>query len=234
MNKVFVAASVAILISIGYACKKEDNPTTVSNGTQLTATLSSQPGSTSSTTSTATGTFLGQLDQSSTVLSYTITYPASVVPTAVSLDPASTSTSLATGTSPYSNSILLAGSFSTTTTNPGSGTSTSPGSGTSTSPGSGTSTSPGSGTSTSPGSGTSTNPGSGTSTNPGSGTSTSPGSGTSTSPGSGTAVTLTSPLSGTVSLSSTQANNLTGGQYQLTIRSAAYPNGELTGPVRIR
>lgn len=193
MNKVIIATSVAVLISIGYACKKEDNPTTVTNGTQLTAVLSGQPGSTSATTTTATGAFQGQLDQSSTVLSYTVTY-AGIVPTAVSLDPSTTSTSIASGTSPYSNSILLAGTFPTTITNPGSGTSTTPGSG----------------------------------------TTTNPGSGTSTSPGSGTAITLTSPLSGTVSLSQTQANYLTGGQYQLTIRSATYPNGELAGIVRIR
>lgn len=192
MNKMIMAASVAILLSIGYACKKEDNPTTVVSGTQFTATLSGQPGSTSATMTTATGAFQGQLDQSNT-LSYTVTY-SGTTPTTISLDPAPTSTSIATGPSAYSNSILLAGAFPTTITNPGSGTSTSPGSG----------------------------------------TSTTPGSGTSTSPGSGTAVTLTSPLSGTVSLSQTQANYLTSGQYQLTIRSAAYPNGELAGTVRIR
>lgn len=161
---------MVILISIGYACQKEDNPTTVSSGAQLTATLTGQPGSTSSITSTATGSFLGQLDQSSTVLSYTVTYSPNSTPTAVSLDPATTSTSIASGTSPYSSSILLAGAFPATTTNPG----------------------------------------------------------------SGTAITLTSPLSGTVSLSQTQANYLTGGQYQLTIRSVAYPNGELTGSIQIR
>ena len=201
MKKIIIALAFVVLVVLGYACKKEDNPTTLPDGVQLTATLSGHPASTSSTTTTASGTFTGQLSQPSNVLSYTVTY-AALTPTAVSLDPAATSTSLASGTSPYTNSILLAGAFPTSTTNPGSGTSTSPGSG--------------------------------TSTNPGSGTSTNPGSGTSTSPGSGTAVTLTSPLSGTVSLSQTQANNLTGGQYQLTIRSTAYPNGELTGPVRIR
>ena len=225
MKKPVLVTAVVALVIIGYACKNDDeNPITVVSPVQLTATLIAQPTSTTLTPSTATGSFLGSLStsSSSSVLSYTVNY-SGITPTAITLDPVLTSTSVTTGTTNYGNSILLAGVFPSTTTNPGSGTSTSPGSGTSTSPGSGTETSPGSGTSTSPGSGTETSPGSGTSTSPGSGTSTNPGSGT-----------ITTPLSGTVSISQTRADSLSRSLYQLNIRSANYPNGEIRGTVQVR
>ncbi|GAB3012560.1 hypothetical protein [Spirosoma pulveris] len=248
MKKALIGTMIIALGLLGYACKDDDeNPiATTNNPVQLTATLNGASGG--STTTTGTGSFTGSLNQgttsgstqSSSVLSYTVNY-SGITATAITLDPVGTSTSAATGTS-YANSILLAGIFPSTTTTPGSGTSTVPGSGTSTTPGSGTtttpgsgtSTTPGSGTSTTPGSGTSTTPGSGTSTTPGSGTSTTPGSGTSTTPGSGTAVALTSPISGTVSVSQSRADSISRGLYQLNIRSANYPNGEIGGAVRVR
>ncbi|WP_227686860.1 CHRD domain-containing protein [Spirosoma arboris] len=241
MKKIRIATGLLLLVILGYACKNDDNPTTVSNPVQLIATLNNQSMSPGSTTSTATGTFLGNLDQSSTVLSYTVTF-SGISPTAVTLDPGSTSTSTTSGTVSNSNSILLAGAFPSTISNPGSGTSTSPGSGTSTIPGSGTSTTPGSGTLATPGSGTTTTPGSGTSTTPGSGTlatpgsgtTTTPGSGTSTTPGSGTAIALTSPLSGTVSITQTRADSLKRGLYRVNLRSSSYPAGEIGATVQIR
>jgi hypothetical protein len=95
-------------------------------------------------------------------------------------------------------------------------------------------TSVGSGTSTTPGSGTSTGTGSGTSTTPGSGTSTGTGSGTSTGTGSGSAVTLTSPLTGSLSVSPARADSLLRGLYRINIRSAANPNGEIGGIIQTR
>ena len=250
MKKAIYAAAAVVATFLAYACKDDaDNPTTVASPVQLTATLSSQTTSTSATSapSTGTGTFSGSISRPSNVLSYTVTY-SGITPTAVTLDPVSASTT--SGSATYSNSILLAGAYpstssgpgsgtttspgSGTTTSPGSGTTTLPGSGTTTSPGSGTTTTPGSGTSTTPGSGTTTTPGSGTSTTPGSGTTTTPGSGTSTTPGSGTAITITSPLSGTISVSQSRADSMSRGLYRLNIRSTAYPNGEIGGTVQIR
>lgn len=234
MKKAFISAAVITIGFIGYACKNDnDNPITVTSPVQLMAALSNAG---ASATSTATGTFMGSLNQpasgtTSNVLSYTVTY-AGISPTAITLDPVSTSTT--SGTYTTSNSILLAGAFPTVITNPGSGTTTTPGSGTTTIPGSGTTTTPGSGTTTTPGSGTTTTPGSGTTTTPGSGTTTTPGSGTTTTPGSGTAITLTSPTSGTISVTQSRADSLSRGLYRLNIRSTTYPSGEIGGTVQVR
>lgn len=192
MKNLILAVVVLALAAVGYACKNDDeNPTTGSNTVQVTATLSSQPISTSgtSTSSTATGNFMGRLDQTSDVLSYTVTYTG-LTPTAISLDPL---TSMSDSTD-YSHSILLAGNYT----------------------------------------GIITNPGSGTTTSPGSGTTTSPGSGSSTSPGSGSAVVITTPWSGTTTLTESRADSLQRGLYQLKLRSAAYPYGEIGGVVRVQ
>jgi hypothetical protein len=256
MKKAIISAALLMPLALFYACNDDSdtNPVVATGPYQLTATLS-QPTSTSGTPTAGTGTFSGTLDQTSNQFSYSVTF-AGISPTAVTMDPVSSSvsTGTGTGTSSFANSILLAGAFPTTSTTPGSGTSTTPGSGTSTTPGSGTTTTPGSGTSTTPGSGTSTTPGSGTSTTPGSGTSTTPGSGTSTTPGSGTSttpgsgtstapgsgtstgtgVTLTSPLSGTLTVTQSRADSIRNGLYQINIRTAANPNGELRGTVQVR
>lgn len=221
-----------------YACKNgDDNGVTIPTPTttQLTSTLISQV--TSGSTTTGSGTFTGSLNGTSggslsgtsQILSYTVTF-ADVTPTAISLDPVSTSGTSGSTTSGtnYSNSILLAGSFPTSISTPGSGTLTNPGSGTSSNPGSGTLTNPGSGTSSNPGSGTLTDPGSGTSSNPGSGTSTNPGSGT------GIGSTISSPLSGTTAISSTRADSLTRGLYRINIRTSAYPSGAVGGVIQTR
>ena len=58
--------SIAALLALGLAgtsCKNnEDNPTVVSNTTKLTATLNGASEKPTSTTSTATGTFSGELN----------------------------------------------------------------------------------------------------------------------------------------------------------------------------
>ena len=217
MKKALIATASISLGVLIYACKKDNSNTNpVTTGpVLLTSALTSQISSGSATSGTTTGSFSGNLDQTSRVLSYTVTY-SGINASAITLDPVSTSATSATtvggsGTSLYnaSNSILLAGTLPASLTNPSSGTSTSPGSS------------------------TSTTPGSGTSTTPGSSTSTTPGSGTSTSPGSGTGVTLlTSPLSGTVSLTQSRADSIRNGYYGVTIRSDSYPYGALTGTVK--
>ncbi|WP_246168987.1 hypothetical protein [Rudanella paleaurantiibacter] len=219
MKKVMSAvATLGLLSTLFYACNNadDDNNTTPvpAASTPLTATINSAGTSTSATSgsSTATGSFSGNLNRTTNVMSYTVSY-SGLNATAVTLDPVTTGT--VSGTAAYANSILLAGSFPSVTT-----------------PGSGTSTTPGSGTSTTPGSGTSTTPGSGTSTTPGSGTSTTPGSGTSTTPGSGTAVAITSPLSGTVSVSASRADSISRGLYRINIRTTTAPTGEIGGIIR--
>lgn len=69
--------SVAALVVLGLAgssCSNEDNPTITSTVTQLTATLNAASEKPASTTSPATGMFLGSLNTSTRVLSYTVTY----------------------------------------------------------------------------------------------------------------------------------------------------------------
>ena len=58
------------------SCKKTDNPVTVvvPTSTRLAANLSGANQKPTSTTSPATGTFTGSLDETTRVLSYTVTY----------------------------------------------------------------------------------------------------------------------------------------------------------------
>lgn len=209
MKKVISAVVALGIVATFYACDDKDNLTTPLPLTEsaLVATINSQGLSTSGG-STATGSFAGNIDRTAGTMSYTVTY-AGLTPTAITLDPVSyTTSSVSTG------GILLAGSLTRV--------------------GSGTSTTPGSGTSTGTGSGTSTTPGSGTSTGTGSGTSTGTGSGTSTGTGSGSALSLTSPLTGSLAVSSVRADSLLRGLYRVNIRSAANPNGEIGGIVQTR
>lgn len=79
MTRKNTALSVAALLLVGAtvtACLDEENPT-ITNGdpiTRFTATLNGQQEKPTSTTSTATGTFAGVLNETSRVLSYTTTY----------------------------------------------------------------------------------------------------------------------------------------------------------------
>lgn len=69
--------SIAALLALGMtfmSCKDEENPTTVPTSTRLTATLNGTSEKPTSTTSTATGTFVGDLNTTTRVLSYTVTY----------------------------------------------------------------------------------------------------------------------------------------------------------------
>ena len=76
--------SIAALLALGLAgtsCKTEDNPTIDTNITKLTATLNGVSEKPTSNTSTATGTFTGELNTATRVLSYTVTY-SGLTPTA--------------------------------------------------------------------------------------------------------------------------------------------------------
>ena len=80
-NTSLFAASLLVLAATVTACLDEENPTIISAGrtTRLTATINGQQERPTSTTSTATGTFAGVLDETTRVLSYTVTHtiPAS-------------------------------------------------------------------------------------------------------------------------------------------------------------
>lgn len=218
--------SVLVLLLVAYACKKDDNNTTPQNQTlQVSATLNGQGVHPTATYSTATGNLSGTIDPNSLVMTYTLTYSAGLMPTSAYLYRI---TNLADN-SGIADMALISGLIGGTPTYPGSGTSTNPGRGTLTGPGSGTLTGPGSGTSTDPISGTSTDPGSGTLTGPGSGTSTNPGSGTTTGIGS---LMVTSPYSGTVTLTQAKVDSLKNGYYYISIGSSLYPAGEIRGRVR--
>jgi hypothetical protein len=80
-------------------------PTPTPTPVRLAAALS-QPTATTGSSTTATGSFAGSVDQAANVLSYTITF-ADVAPTAITMDPVSaTSTAL--------SSLTLAAPSSTT------------------------------------------------------------------------------------------------------------------------
>ena len=69
--------SVAAMMAFGVAltsCDKNENPVTISPVTRLTATLNGANEKPTSTTSPATGTFTGDLNTTTRVLSYTVTY----------------------------------------------------------------------------------------------------------------------------------------------------------------
>lgn len=77
MNKKSILLSVTALLAVGLmlaSCIDEENPTITSPVTKLGATLSGSAEKPNSTTSTATGTFVGNLNESTRVLSYTVTY----------------------------------------------------------------------------------------------------------------------------------------------------------------
>lgn len=77
MKKQTSLLSVAALLALSLAftaCDKNENPITVTPPTRLTATLNGANEKPTSTTSTATGSFVGDLNTSSRVLSYTVTY----------------------------------------------------------------------------------------------------------------------------------------------------------------
>lgn len=80
-NSFLFAASLLVLGATVTACLDEENPI-ITNGdrvTRLTATIDGQQERPTSTTSTATGTFAGVLNETTRVLSYTVTHtiPAS-------------------------------------------------------------------------------------------------------------------------------------------------------------
>ncbi|RYF75849.1 MAG: CHRD domain-containing protein [Cytophagaceae bacterium] len=69
--------SVSALLALGLtftSCKKDDPVVTTPTTTRFTATLNGVNEKPTSTTSPATGTFVGNLDETSRVLSYTVTY----------------------------------------------------------------------------------------------------------------------------------------------------------------
>lgn len=69
--------SVSALLALGLtftSCKKDDPVVTTPTTTRFTATLNGTNEKPTSTTSPATGTFVGNLDETSRVLSYTVTY----------------------------------------------------------------------------------------------------------------------------------------------------------------
>ena len=81
MNKKNTLLSIAALLTVGLtlsSCLDDENPYTVGLGvtppTKLSATLTGAGEKPTSTTSTATGTFTGNLNTTTRVLSYTVTY----------------------------------------------------------------------------------------------------------------------------------------------------------------
>ena len=79
--------SVAAMMAFGVAltsCDKNENPVTVSPVTRLKATLNGANEKPASTTSPATGTFVGDLNSTTRVLSYTVTYQGFPASTTVS------------------------------------------------------------------------------------------------------------------------------------------------------
>lgn len=85
MNKKTILLSLTALLSAGLlftSCLNDENPYTVGLGTtpstvtSLTATLNGASEKPTSTTSTVTGNFTGSLNETTRVLSYTVTYSA--------------------------------------------------------------------------------------------------------------------------------------------------------------
>ncbi len=80
-NTLLSLAALLILGATVTACLDEENPTIVNGDrvARLTATVNAQQERPTSTTSTATGTFAGVLNETTRVLSYTVTHtiPAS-------------------------------------------------------------------------------------------------------------------------------------------------------------
>lgn len=77
MNKKSVVLPVAALLAIGVvftSFRGEEKPVMPKETTRLTATLNGANEKPAATTSPATGTFAGELDPTTRVLSYTVTY----------------------------------------------------------------------------------------------------------------------------------------------------------------
>jgi hypothetical protein len=77
MSKKNALLSVVALLALGMtftSCKDEENPNTTPTSTRLTAMLNGASEKPTSTTSTVTGTFTGDLNETTRVLSYTVTY----------------------------------------------------------------------------------------------------------------------------------------------------------------
>lgn len=68
-----VVALVVLSLAIS-SCSNDENPTITSSTTRFGATLTGAGEKPTSTTSTATGTFVGDLNTTTRVLSYTVTY----------------------------------------------------------------------------------------------------------------------------------------------------------------
>ena len=82
-----VAVPMLVALSLSFsACKKsEDNPVVASTTTRLTTTLNGANEKPTSTTSPATASFVGDLNTTTRILSYTVTYqgfPTTDPPTA--------------------------------------------------------------------------------------------------------------------------------------------------------
>jgi hypothetical protein len=77
MNKKNAFFSLLILGALGLpfvSCKKDDNPVTATPTSRFTATINGAGEKPTSTTSAATGTFVGVIDETTRTLSYTVTY----------------------------------------------------------------------------------------------------------------------------------------------------------------
>ena len=77
-NMLLSLTALVLLSLTATSCLNDENPYTVGLGvtppTQMTATLNGASEKPTSTTSTATGTFVGNLNTTTRVLSYTVTY----------------------------------------------------------------------------------------------------------------------------------------------------------------
>ncbi|GAB3504837.1 CHRD domain-containing protein [Spirosoma knui] len=118
MNTKSLLSATVVMLSFAFsACNTtdNDNPIIASPTTQFTATLNGQQEKPTSTTSTATGTFAGNLNESTRVMSYTVTFTG-LTPTMGHLHRITKSDGTGgvdvpftgTLTSPYSNTVLLA------------------------------------------------------------------------------------------------------------------------------
>ncbi|AQG78803.1 CHRD domain-containing protein [Spirosoma montaniterrae] len=150
MKKTLIAL-LGLSVSVAfYACNDDDttNTPTPAAPARLTATLA-QPTSVTGTSTTATGSFSGNVDRTTNVMSYTVAF-SGVSPSAITIDPVST-----TGTAPTSLTLTGAGSTSA----------------------------------------------------------------------------ISSPYSGTSSVTADQLTGLTNNAYQVNVRSATYPDGALRGAI---
>lgn len=74
-TKAFLSVAALLAMSLTFtACSKSDNPITVAPTVQYTANLNGANEKPTSTTSPATGNFVGVLNTTTRVMSYTVTY----------------------------------------------------------------------------------------------------------------------------------------------------------------